>query len=123
MLGLDDINRLTHKIENVFDAARKNELIITGNVVELMFQAVDGLVNLTEDLKDPDAEPMDCSDILASITEILESSGSAREISNQEDAEKIFEDCRSAGEEETDTELRVYGYCTCGHYAREGSAG
>ena len=100
MLGLDDINRLTHKIENVFDAARKNELIITGNVVELMFQAVDGLVNLTEDLKTPDAEPMDYSDILASITEILESSGSTREVSSQEDAERIFEDCRTEDEEE-----------------------
>ena len=99
MLGLDDINRLTHKIENVFDAARKNELVITGNVVELMFQGVDGLVTLTEDLKTPDATPMDCSDIVASIAEILESSGAAREISKQEDAEKFFEDCQSTEEE------------------------
>ena len=76
MLGLDDINRLTHKIENVFDAARKDELFITGNVVELMFQAVDGLVNLTDDLKDPDSTPMNCDAIVASIGEVLESSRS-----------------------------------------------
>ncbi|MEA1950597.1 MAG: chemotaxis protein CheA [Planctomycetota bacterium] len=99
MLGLDDINHLTHKIENVFDAARKNELFITGNVVELMFQAVDGLVNLTDDLKDPDSTPMDCSGIVASITEVLESSGAAREVSSQEDAEAFFDDCQSAREE------------------------
>ncbi|MBN2296378.1 MAG: chemotaxis protein CheA [Pirellulales bacterium] len=107
MLGLDDINRLTHKIENVFDAARKNELIITGNVVELMFQAVDGLVNLTDDLKDPDSTPMDCSDIVASITELLESSGAARKVSNQEDAEAIFKDCQSSQEASTSEELPV----------------
>ena len=41
MLGLADINDLTHKVENVFDAARKDELIISGDCVELMFQAVD----------------------------------------------------------------------------------
>lgn len=96
MLGLDKINLLTHKIENVFDAARKNELIITGNVVELMFQAVDGLVSLTDDLKDPDSTPMNCEAIVASISDILVSSGTAREVSSQEDAERIFNDCLSA---------------------------
>src|SRR5574340_9038 len=43
MLGLTDINVLTHKIENVFDAARKDELALDGDCVELMFQAVDRL--------------------------------------------------------------------------------
>ena len=33
MLGLADINDLTHKVENVFDAARKDELIIKGECV------------------------------------------------------------------------------------------
>ncbi|MEN6496082.1 MAG: Hpt domain-containing protein, partial [Thermoguttaceae bacterium] len=40
MLGLGEINGLTHKVENVFDAARKDQLIVTGEVVELMFQAI-----------------------------------------------------------------------------------
>ena len=34
MLGLTDINDLTHKIENVFDAARKNELAVNGDVTD-----------------------------------------------------------------------------------------
>jgi len=34
MLGLTDINHLTHKIENVFDAARHDELSITRDVTE-----------------------------------------------------------------------------------------
>ena len=43
MLGLTDINNLTHKIENVFDAARKNELAVNGDVTELVFMGLDQL--------------------------------------------------------------------------------
>ncbi len=38
MLQLSDINGLTHKIENVFDAARDRSLSVDRNVVDLMFQ-------------------------------------------------------------------------------------
>ena len=43
MLGLDKINTLTHRLENVFDAARKDDLTVTEDVAQLMFQAVDHL--------------------------------------------------------------------------------
>ncbi|NUQ66581.1 MAG: Hpt domain-containing protein, partial [Pirellulales bacterium] len=67
MLGLKDINTLTHKVENVFDAARKDELVITGDVVELIFQAVDRLGGLVEGLKDTGAEPVECESVVAGI--------------------------------------------------------
>ena len=54
MLGLDEIEHLVHLIERVFDAARKDALVITGDVVELMFEAVDRVANLIDALKDPD---------------------------------------------------------------------
>ena len=34
MLGLEDVYTLTHKIENVFDAARRNELTVNADVTE-----------------------------------------------------------------------------------------
>ena len=51
MLGLTDINNLTHKIENVFDAARKNELTVNGDVTELVFMGLDQLAALIDQLE------------------------------------------------------------------------
>ena len=59
MMGLSDINTLTHKIENVFDAARNNQLTVNRDVVDLVFMGVDQLTALVELLKEPEAEPVD----------------------------------------------------------------
>ena len=71
MLGLADINNLTHKIENVFDAARKNELTVNGDVTELVFMGLDQLTALIDRLKQPDSEPVDCSAVVDAIRRLL----------------------------------------------------
>ena len=92
MLGLADINDLTHKVENVFDAARKDELIIKGECVELMFQAVDRLVAMVDALKEPDGEPVNCSVVLQGISGLLQKVGVERKKSSQADAERALAD-------------------------------
>jgi two-component system chemotaxis sensor kinase CheA len=67
MLGLTDINQLTHKIENVFDAARKGSLNVDGHIVELMFQSLDRLQAMVGLLRDPDAPPVVCDELVESI--------------------------------------------------------
>ena len=95
MLGMNDINGLTHKVENVFDAARKDELIITGDCVELMFQAVDRLVGMVDALTDTDSEEVECASVLADIQHLLQSSGVERKQSSQADAERALNDITS----------------------------
>ncbi|NLS96584.1 MAG: chemotaxis protein CheA [Planctomycetaceae bacterium] len=95
MLGLADINDLTHKVENVFDAARKDELIISGDCVELMFQAVDRLVAMVDVLKVPDGEPVSCEQVLQGISNLLQKAGVERKKSSQADAEKALADLTS----------------------------
>jgi two-component system chemotaxis sensor kinase CheA len=95
MLGLGDINNLTHKVENVFDAARKDELIITGDVVELMFQAVDRLVGQVDVLKEPDSEAVECESVLENIRDLLQSAGVERKQASQKDAERALEDIQA----------------------------
>lgn len=92
MLGLKDINDLTHKVENVFDAARKDQLVFSGDVVELMFQAIDRLVALTEALKDQDADPVECGPVLDGIRQVLQAAGVERQQSSQADAERALQD-------------------------------
>lgn len=90
MLGLADINNLTHKIENVFDAARKDELTVNGDVVELMFMGLDQLVALVDLLKEPDGEPVDCDAVLHAIRRLLQSAGVERRQTSQADAERAI---------------------------------
>jgi two-component system chemotaxis sensor kinase CheA len=90
MLGLGEINGLTHKVENVFDAARKDQLIVTGEVVELMFQAIDRLGGLVEGLKTPDAEPVECESVVEGISRVLREAGAERKQSSQADAERAM---------------------------------
>ena len=90
MLGLTDINNLTHKIENVFDAARKNELTVNGDVTELVFMGLDQLAALIERLKEPGNEPVDCSAVLDAIRRLLQKAGVERKQSTQRDAEQAM---------------------------------
>ncbi len=91
MLGLTDINNLTHKIENVFDAARKNELAVNGDVTELVFMGLDQLTALIDRLKEPGGEPVDCTAVVDSIRRLLQTAGVERKQSSQADAEKAME--------------------------------
>jgi two-component system chemotaxis sensor kinase CheA len=94
MLGLADINNLTHKIENVFDAARKNELTVNGDVTELVFMGLDQLTALIDRLKEPDSEPVDSSAVVDAIRRMLQTAGADRNQSSQAEAEKaMLADC------------------------------
>ncbi len=90
MLGLSDINTLTHKIENVFDAARNDQLAINADVVDLVFTGLDRLTGLVELLKEPDAEPVDCEVVLTQIEELLRSAGAERQQASQAEAEQAM---------------------------------
>jgi two-component system chemotaxis sensor kinase CheA len=87
MLGLRDINNLTHKIENVFDAARKGELPIRGDVVEMMFRGVDRLVSLVDALRRPGAQPVECQSVVEGIGRLLQAAGAERRQCSQTGAE------------------------------------
>ncbi len=90
MLQLDDINSLTHKIENVFDAARSNSLRITRGVVDVMFQAFDQLTAMVEDLKSPSGAQHDVQGVVDAIREILVACGAAREQRSNADVEDVL---------------------------------
>ncbi len=91
MLGLTDINTLTHKVENVFDAARKEELAVNGDCVEIVFQAVDRLGALVQALKDPGSEAVSCDGVIEQIARMLQSAGCEKQQSSQADVERALE--------------------------------
>ncbi|MBL9090301.1 MAG: Hpt domain-containing protein [Planctomycetaceae bacterium] len=87
MLRLNDINLLTHKVENVFDAARNGELPVCGETVDVIFQAVDSLSELIDALKASESEQVECGAVLEKIEALLKRYNSARAISTQAEVE------------------------------------
>jgi two-component system chemotaxis sensor kinase CheA len=99
MLGLMDINHLTHKIENVFDAARHDELSITRDVTELMFMGLDQLTAMVGLLKEPGGEPVDCDAVLEAIHRMLQTAGAEKKQTTQADAERALGSATGKGAE------------------------
>jgi len=72
MLNLTNINQLTHKLENLFDAVRKGELVVEQGSVDLMFQASDRLRAMVDLLRSQNSDAIDAHDIVTAIAAMLE---------------------------------------------------
>lgn len=90
MLGLTNINRLTHRIENVFDAARKEELVLDRQVVQVVFESIDHLSAMVTLLRSEGHDEHDASNVIAAIQGILQVAGCERHATTQADAEKAL---------------------------------
>ncbi len=90
MLGLADVNQLTHKIENVLDATRKRELPSTRESVDLLFQGIDRLSGMIDALKVGGGEPVDCEEVVDGIQRLLRAANCDRAASSQADADKAL---------------------------------
>jgi len=91
MLGLPRINGLTHSLENVLDAARRDEVSINVRVVEVMFDSVDKLSDLIDHLRRHQNEDLDCQPQINSISEILDNKGSTPMSEPQKELNEVLD--------------------------------
>lgn len=49
-MGYDDIANLTHRLENIFDGIREEKIFVQANMMDYMFEAVDHLNDMVEDI-------------------------------------------------------------------------
>jgi two-component system chemotaxis sensor kinase CheA len=99
MLGLSEINCLTHHIENVLDAARNQQLKVVPQVVQVVFHAVDRVGDMVARLSDPTAEPVDYSHSLEMIDQLLKDSQAASAPATQAAMDHLFTQQLHAGPE------------------------
>jgi two-component system chemotaxis sensor kinase CheA len=71
MLGLANVNRLTHNLEHVLDAARRRELQLAPGALQTMFQAVDHLSAMLDRLKTTGADEIPDDGTFAAIESLL----------------------------------------------------
>lgn len=91
MLGLPRINELTHNIENVFDAARRDQLRLDIRVVGVVYESVDRLSELIDHLRETSTDDLDCQRQMNAIAEILEAGGLNKKLGDQADVEGAFD--------------------------------
>lgn len=78
MMRVDNVNSLTHKVENIFDAARNGTLLLTTEVVDLVFQAIDRLEGMIALLSDSSRTEVEYADVLSGIEQLLLNAGALR---------------------------------------------
>ncbi|GAB4262352.1 MULTISPECIES: chemotaxis protein CheA [Deferrisoma] len=71
-LGFEAISRVTHRVEDVFNKLRKGEMTATGEVMDVVLEAVDRVRRLLEAAQAGEAGPA-VDDVLRALDEALES--------------------------------------------------
>lgn len=88
MLRLTEINVLTHKVENVFDAARNSILPVNTACVNVIFPAIDCISAMIDALRSPNEQSVDSKEVVSRIEQLLSQSNATVAIGNQKDVER-----------------------------------
>src|SRR5699024_1195175 len=69
-MGYEDIANLTHKLENIFDGIRDGKIQVCTEMMDVLFETVDGLNEMVENISDGGNGSKEISKIVESLDEI-----------------------------------------------------
>lgn len=109
-LNFDILTRLTHHMEDVLNKARRGELKITPDVMDVVLESVDDMKNLLGSIRDngnDTAIGLDITDVCSRLDQISGGDGSApvspkKEEEKPKEEEKVEESAKEEPEEEVD---------------------
>ena len=90
MLRLDNVNGLTHRMENLLDAARNLELTVTAETVDVFFKAVDRLEAMIEALRAEEDDAGDSQEVIEAIERMLAREGVLKQQASAEEIARRF---------------------------------
>ncbi len=77
-MGYNKIAELTHEMEDVLDMLRKEQLKVTGDIIDTLFKCIDSLEQMINNVANGDPEDLiDVSDLVAKLTAIMRGEGAA----------------------------------------------
>ncbi|MBR6713417.1 MAG: chemotaxis protein CheA [Selenomonadaceae bacterium] len=93
-MGYNKIAELTHEMEDVLDMLRKEQLAVTGDIIDTLFKCIDSLEQMINNVANGDPEDLiDVSDLVAKLTAIMRGEGAPAapkaEASTEEPAAKV----------------------------------
>jgi len=71
-LGFDQLTELSHEMENVLDGLRGGDLLVTSEVLDLLFGALDALGALVKAIAEDSPVPVDTRPILSELRAVIE---------------------------------------------------
>ncbi|MHB9154419.1 MAG: Hpt domain-containing protein, partial [Endomicrobiales bacterium] len=71
-MGYDNITNLTHHMEDVLDKLRKGQAEAKGNIVDVIFQCLDTLESLIEEIEAGTESKIDVEPLVSSLNSLLE---------------------------------------------------
>lgn len=75
-MGYNKIAELTHEMEDVLDALRKEQLPVTSDIIDTLFKCIDSLEQMINNVANGDPEDLiDVSDLVAKLSAILRGEG------------------------------------------------
>ena len=69
-MGFNDMTELTHKMENVFDKFRNDELKVTSDVVNVVFKCIDILTKMLDSIKAGNDEKVNTNEVIQMLDNI-----------------------------------------------------
>lgn len=91
-LGLNRINHLAHKSENILDELRKGTMQVTSEIMDVILSSTDALRQMIENLEATNAEgDVETESIIAQIDAIMSGESSAASAAEEEGAEEAEE--------------------------------
>ncbi|MEC1772363.1 chemotaxis protein CheA [Schinkia azotoformans] len=66
-MGIEKMKELTHKIENVFDSIRNQQLHVDAAIINVIFESIDLIKRLKEAIIDGAIDSIDISDLIAKL--------------------------------------------------------
>ena len=83
-MGYNKIAELTHEMEDVLDMLRKEQLKVTGDIIDTLFKCIDSLEQMINNVANGDPEDLiDVSELVAKLSAILKGNRESV-VSNQE---------------------------------------
>ncbi|AIF44200.1 chemotaxis protein CheA [Virgibacillus sp. SK37] len=80
-MGYEDISALTHKMENVLDKIRNSELMVTTHIIDIIFQAIEALEEMVEEIAQGNDGKKDVTGLVNSLDQI--ENGKANQDTNE----------------------------------------
>lgn len=100
LVGLEKISSLTHRLENILEKIRRNELFLNKEIVDILIAAKDRISRISENLSATNEENADIDDLIQSMNGLNEEVNTAVDVVDVEEEEDEPE--REAALPETD---------------------
>lgn len=76
-MGYETMAKLTHTVENLFELVKSDELSVSSDLISLIFESLDTLAEIVENLREVDSEHVDISSLVQRLEQVAEGKGAS----------------------------------------------